>query len=54
MILFHNNVIRMLLHNEEMKWVYDAYSTKLVPGVVENVICSRKSSSLVLLRHKDR
>ena len=53
MVLFQNNVIRMLARDEDMKWSYDQYSTKLVQGEVVNVICSKKQNSLVLLRHKE-
>ena len=54
MVLFKNNVIRMLARNMEMKWNYDQFSTKLVQGEIVEVICSKKQNSLVLLRHKDQ
>ena len=54
MVLFRNNVIRMLARDESMLWNYDQYSTKLVQGEIVNVICSKKQNSLVLLRHKEQ
>ena len=36
-----------------MNWVYDEFSTKLLHGEISEVISSKKSNSLVLLRHKD-
>ena len=53
MILFYNNIIRMLTRDSELKWQYDQFSTKLINGEITSVISSRKADSLVLLRHKD-
>lgn len=52
MVLFQNNVIRMLALDTDLKWNYDQYNTKLIQGEVNAVICSKKANSLVLLRHK--
>ena len=43
----------MLLRNHEMQWIYQQYATKTVNGVITDIISSKKSDSLVLLRHKD-
>ena len=38
---------------DKMQWQYEQYQTKIVNGDITNIISSKKSDSLVLLRHKE-
>ena len=51
-VMFENNLIRTLTRDTEMKWQYEAFQRRSIPGTVMEVIASVKSSSLMLLRHK--
>ena len=54
LIVFRNNVIRVLTRDQNRKWQYEQFTTRLIQGEISELICSRKADSLVLLRHKDK
>lgn len=52
-VLFNNNVMRQLIRDSEMRWQFEESSTRLFQGVINDVICSKKANSLVLLLQKE-
>ena len=44
----------MLARNELLEWVYDPFFTKLIQGEISSIVTSKKSDSLILLRHKEQ
>ena len=53
-VMTENNLIRLLTRDTEMKWQYEDFQRRSLPGTIMEVIASVKSSSLMLLRHKPK
>ena len=53
-VMYENNLIRTLSRDVEMKWQYEDFQLRSIPGKIVEIISSVKSSSLMLIRHKPK
>lgn len=44
----------MLSRNDLLEWVYNPFFTKLIQGQITSIVTSKKSDSLILLRHREQ